>query len=231
MLQQRNVVIQNNLQKHIFFKFDAAILERVFINLLNNAIKFSPAGGQILIQYRILEHDFKFEITNYGELIPDDKKDIIFSRYGQVIARKIGKPESTGLGLAFCKMAIEAHQGIIGFESHQGRGTTFWFSVPCVDLIMPDEQLFGSEQAHSAAETVLQIDNFMTHNDYDYLKPLVVEMSKYRIYELTSLKQALMAVSTSYSPGVYIWVHKMQRAIEGMQEELFNRLIAAVLLH
>jgi signal transduction histidine kinase len=69
-------------------------------------------------------------ISDTGEGIPKEAFKRIFEKFGQVESRKAGKTKSTGLGLTFCKLAIEAHGGRIWVESEQGVGSTFFFTLP-----------------------------------------------------------------------------------------------------
>jgi signal transduction histidine kinase len=65
-----------------------------------------------------------------GEGIPDDAFSRIFDKFGQVESRSAGRMMSTGLGLTFCKMAVEAHEGRIWVQSTLGQGSTFSFAIP-----------------------------------------------------------------------------------------------------
>jgi two-component system, sensor histidine kinase and response regulator len=69
-------------------------------------------------------------ITDSGEGIPREAFAKIFERFGQVETRKAGRRSSTGLGLTFCKLVVEAHGGQIGVESELGQGSTFFVTLP-----------------------------------------------------------------------------------------------------
>jgi signal transduction histidine kinase len=69
-------------------------------------------------------------VVDTGEGIPEECRERIFEKFGQVENRKSGRTMSTGLGLTFCKLAVEAHGGKIGVESAPGQGSTFWFTLP-----------------------------------------------------------------------------------------------------
>jgi signal transduction histidine kinase len=107
-------------------------LRRTLVNLLGNAIKFTPSGGTVTVEVRKSEdaHSVVFSVTDTGEGIPSECFGRIFEKFGQVESRHAGRIMSTGLGLTFCKLAIEAHGGHIAVESVPGRGSTFCFAVP-----------------------------------------------------------------------------------------------------
>jgi two-component system sensor histidine kinase/response regulator len=105
---------------------------RALVNLLGNAIKFTPPGGVVTLSARCDDekHELTFSVADTGEGIPSDKFDLIFEKFGQVEGRKTGKMMSTGLGLTFCKLVSEAHGGRIWVESELGKGSVFHFTLP-----------------------------------------------------------------------------------------------------
>jgi signal transduction histidine kinase len=113
--------------------FDAAVscdpnlISRVVRNLLDNAVKHTREEfGKILIETGPAGDGFRVSITNNGPGIPREYHEKIFEKYGQVEAKEY----STGLGLTFCKMAVEAHGGRIWVESDGEKGSTFRFELP-----------------------------------------------------------------------------------------------------
>lgn len=111
---------------------DADKLRRTLANLLGNAVKFTPNGGRITASARRAEDrdSLVFCIEDTGEGIPEEAFGRIFEKFGQVETRKAGRKMSTGLGLTFCKMVVEAHGGRIWVESELGKGSRFLFTIP-----------------------------------------------------------------------------------------------------
>jgi len=114
------------------FQGDESKLRRVLVNLLGNAIKFTPSGGTLTVAAKLGEDEdsLVFSVSDTGEGIPPEAFERIFEKFGQVESRQGGRMMSTGLGLTFCKLAIEAHGGHIGVESGPGEGSTFSFTIP-----------------------------------------------------------------------------------------------------
>jgi len=107
---------------------DYARLEQVLVNLLHNAIKFTPPGGSILIRCREENPKVLFSIIDTGVGISSEDFGRIFERFFKTDRARAGG--GTGLGLAISKHLVEAHQGEIWAESTEGQGSTFYFSVP-----------------------------------------------------------------------------------------------------
>ena len=109
---------------------DAELITRVIANLVGNAIKFAPEGSAVAVAVEENGAEAKLRVADTGRGIPREYHAKIFEKFGQVEARQQRKMYSTGLGLTFCKLAVEAHQGNIGVESEVGTGSTFWFTLP-----------------------------------------------------------------------------------------------------
>jgi signal transduction histidine kinase len=109
---------------------DASVIRRVINNLVGNAVKFSPASSQVVLLVQGNGAEARVSVSDRGPGIPPEYHEKIFEKFGQVEAARQGTKHSSGLGLTFCKFAVEAHGGRIGLESAVGRGSTFWFVLP-----------------------------------------------------------------------------------------------------
>ncbi|NPA93134.1 MAG: GAF domain-containing protein [Chloroflexi bacterium] len=107
---------------------DHDMVRRVLINLLENAIKYTPSGGHIVVgAAREGENKVRFWVTDNGPGISEEDQKRIFNKYARG-TRSQGK--GLGLGLAFARLAIQAHGGEIGVHSRLGEGATFYFTLP-----------------------------------------------------------------------------------------------------
>lgn len=111
-------------------KVDIERVNRVLVNLLNNAIKFSPNNSTITASCKRTGEFLQFEVSDEGAGIPEDKVDSVFEKFKQVGTGSEGEKKGSGLGLAICKSMVEAHGGKIGVRSTPGKGSTFWFTLP-----------------------------------------------------------------------------------------------------
>ncbi|HXA18585.1 MAG TPA: response regulator [Thermoanaerobaculia bacterium] len=110
------------------FAGDRNKLSRTLVNLIANAIKFTHGGTVTIAVTRDDNKSMRFSVRDTGEGIPSEAFEKIFEKFGQLDSRRVG----TGLGLAFCKLAVEAHGGHIEVGSTLGIGSTFSFSIPLV---------------------------------------------------------------------------------------------------
>lgn len=107
---------------------DQDLISRVLQNLVGNALKYAPNNSSVRIALQFTETTARVSVADAGQGIPPEFHRRIFEKFGQV--QKSGPRVGTGLGLTFCKLAVEAHGGRIGVESDVGRGSTFWFEIP-----------------------------------------------------------------------------------------------------
>jgi len=105
-------------------------MRRVIANLVANAIKFTAERGEVRVGVAADPAGVTLTVTDAGPGIPAAYHQKIFEKFGQVEATRQGAQRSSGLGLTFCKLAVEAHGGRIGVESEIGKGSTFWFTLP-----------------------------------------------------------------------------------------------------
>ncbi|HDQ73391.1 MAG TPA: PAS domain S-box protein [Chloroflexi bacterium] len=107
---------------------DGDMILRVLTNLLDNAVKFVPREGEIRVTVELLNDDLCFSVQDTGPGISPEFRHRIFERFARLGNFKGIK--GTGLGLAFCKLAVEAHRGRIWLDSEVGSGSTFYFTLP-----------------------------------------------------------------------------------------------------
>ena len=109
---------------------DEERLRQVLSNLISNAIKYSPDGGQITVSGQYNRDQVYVAVSDQGIGIPVGEQDRIFDRFYRVESALSRRTQGAGLGLYLVKSVIEAHKGSIWVSSKPGRGSTFVFTLP-----------------------------------------------------------------------------------------------------
>jgi two-component system phosphate regulon sensor histidine kinase PhoR len=125
-------------------RVDRPRIEQVLLNLIHNAIKFTPPGGRIVVAGRRTGETIEVAVRDNGIGVGPDELPRLFERFYK--ADKARRSEGTGLGLAIAKHIVLAHGGAIWAESVPGEGATFFFSLPLADSTVPPRRFGGSER-------------------------------------------------------------------------------------
>ena len=107
-------------------------LVQVLVNLISNAVDFSPENGSIVISAHKADSIVRVMITDKGAGIAPEFHDSVFKAFEQAPQVSDSNREGTGLGLPIARLLVEAHGGTIGVISKPGEGSTFWFEIPAV---------------------------------------------------------------------------------------------------
>jgi signal transduction histidine kinase len=108
-------------------------LAQVLGNLLSNAIKYSPEGGDVEVRSAQIDADAWVWVRDHGLGIPHEHQGRLFTKFFRGDAGRTRGIAGTGLGLVLAQQIVEAHEGVIGFESEEGRGSTFWIRIPAAN--------------------------------------------------------------------------------------------------
>jgi len=129
--QQRRLTIRAEVDGDLpFVNGDIALVERVLQNLIDNALRHTPAGGTVTVTARAHEREIAITVTDTGTGIPKDHLPHVFERLYRVDKSRDSRSGGAGLGLAIARQIVELHGGRIAVESALGRGTAFSFSLP-----------------------------------------------------------------------------------------------------
>ncbi len=132
-LSERKLEINSSVSSkdNLPFTADRGVMTRVLQNLISNAVHYSPIGGTIEVSAICLRKgELRFMVRDQGPGVPPEYQQSIFDKFVQINKRSDGRVYSTGLGLTFCKMAVEAHGGTIYVESDGQHGSCFIVSLP-----------------------------------------------------------------------------------------------------
>jgi signal transduction histidine kinase/ActR/RegA family two-component response regulator len=174
---------------------DAARIKQTLLNLLGNAIKFTPEGGKVWVRIRPEGDGLRGEVEDTGPGIPAEEQERIFLEFQQVkLSHESGRPEGAGLGLALAKRFVELHGGRIWVESTPGVGSRFCFTLPGTPGAAPGPGAAAPGPREPARPTtaaprpiLLIEDNPINRRHVRYL----LRSAGYDIWEATTLTEAL----------------------------------------
>ncbi len=171
---------------------------QVLINLVGNAIKFSPTGSRIVVTSGKAQAGMlRFSVSDTGPGIPEEQLHKLFNKFQQLDSSDTRAKGGTGLGLAISKAIVEEHGGNIGVDTTVGVGTTFWFELP--------EQAVADEQLNAIPEVII-LD--LTLPDGDGLKLLEELRSDpaTRSIPVVVITGRGAREGCSYSPMIFDWL-------------------------
>lgn len=135
--EQHQVQLVLDSMPTITVRADALRLQQVLANYLSNAIKFSTPGAVVRVHGTLRDGRVRVSVTDTGRGIPEHFHSHIFQKFSQADSSDQRQKGGTGLGLAITKELIERMGGQVGFDSHEGRGSTFWFELPVLAESLP----------------------------------------------------------------------------------------------
>ena len=210
---EKQIFIENNCSS-IYVKADKQLIIRVLVNLLTNAVKFSEIGSKIIINSQVLDNSLvQIEVKDFGSGIEIGKIDDIFDKFSQNEIKSSGIAQSTGLGLAFCKHAIEALTGEIFAKSEKGKGTSFYFSL--------SGRLYEND---NKSEQEISKTKKLTNEDKLCINEFLLVLKEKKIYETTKIKQILKQIDNT-SENIIAWKEQLLLACYTSSQDKYNNLL------
>ena len=123
--RRKNVRLARQVQGAPLAQLDEGLVRRSLENLVSNALKYTPSGGDVEVSLRRVDGYVELEVADRGPGVPDDAKPEMFEKFGSVEAKKTGVRKGIGLGLYLVKLVAEGHQGSVAVEDRPGGGSVF----------------------------------------------------------------------------------------------------------
>jgi signal transduction histidine kinase len=221
LLIQKSIAVKINCDRELFVSAQRDIVERVLVNLLTNAIKFSPINSRILISAE-LEGDVYVvvHIKDNGKGISIHDKEKVFEKFFQVISRKSGLARSAGIGLAFCRMSIEYMGGRIWISDTSRHGTTFSFTLP-MSGIAPAE-------GHELSK-IQEYKRDLSLEDKRILMDTVVVLKDMELYKAGQIFEKLSLPAFNENSRLRNWVNEVRSSVCAANKKLYHSLLDQVL--
>jgi signal transduction histidine kinase len=226
MLSNSSLMLKSEIPANIFIYADPQITERIFDNLISNAIKYSSSGDTILLSAVEEGENVRIGIKDNGGGIPANIMDEVFNEYVQGESRSFAYSNSTGIGLAYCKLAVEAMEGTIGISSPEGAGTLVWFTLRkgCVEKAdnKKGNQITIPESVSMSFFSKLSCDS--TEN----LKPVISKLRRTEIDEVSVILKILDDNIPENDDSLKKWKDQVLKAAFEGDSAVFNRLLNIV---
>ena len=146
MAEEKRQKIDIAGDENLLVSVDRLILRQAIVNLLDNAIKYSPPGSQILVRVQSGGDQQVFlDVIDQGPGIPSEHQPYVFDRFFRVDKARTREWGGAGLGLSITRWAVEAHGGEITLESEEGHGSTFRVSLPLANYSSASQLKGGSQ--------------------------------------------------------------------------------------
>lgn len=124
------ISIRADISDEVKILIDESRLQQVFANLLANAIRFSPQGGVVLLEARLIGVQVRISVSDQGPGVPEDFVPRLFQKFSQADSSDSRQLNGTGLGLAICRELMDRMNGSIGYQPREGGGACFYFDLP-----------------------------------------------------------------------------------------------------
>lgn len=217
-LSEKNITLEVNVEPSISVEVDQFYITRLFVNLLTNAIKYSPSNEVIEIDASVNKQQVLIEITDHGIGIKKEDQTKIFETFSQIDARNIGSANSSGLGLTFCKLALQAHGSLITVDSQEGEWTRFSFSLP------------GSDETLSAEVTgMTNIDKSrLSSAEREVIREYLPELKQLALHQAIEIENLLRPMREQAGDKTREWVERVLLAAYTHNEKRFDELLEQV---
>lgn len=217
LLIDKNLKIVTNIPKHSYVNADKIIITRVLVNFLTNAIKFSPVNSTITIDVNEREYNkVRIAVTDSGPGLEPQNQTLCFEKYGQYKAVNLNGLKSSGLGLFFCKIAVESHKGRIGVISEYGNGATFWFELEKSNRI---KNQIDVQTVSLQKKTIALLSD-----DYKDLETYILKMKKLELYKAGELRKIIKQIPDK-SNKIKQWKQAILKSIITQNEDVFQQLL------
>jgi len=159
LVSKKRHVLERDAPPGLSVRADSTRLKQILMNLIANAVKFTPEEGKIRLSARRTGDAVRIDVRDTGPGIPPEEQQRIFEAFYR-LSHSAKAPEGTGLGLAITQRLVELHGGKLGIESQLGEGSCFYFTLPFVPEVTPNSELEAASAVPiGAAARILVVED------------------------------------------------------------------------
>ncbi|HAA18444.1 MAG TPA: hypothetical protein DCP28_06630, partial [Cytophagales bacterium] len=219
LLRGKSLTLLNQVAPDLVVRADEEILLRIFMNLFTNAIKYSEMGQSITVTSAPgPEGRWQISVSDMGAGMSEEQATHVFDKYYQAAARKSGKARSTGLGLTFCLLAVEAHGGQIGVKSAPGEGSTFFFDLEMGEPIKLPEEVTQTADGSKAYEVRLLPE------EWELVAEIADALKEVPMYEAGKIRSLLDQLPDT-NDRIVQWKKTVIRAARHWESNMYQALL------
>ncbi|MES2627392.1 MAG: two-component regulator propeller domain-containing protein [Bacteroidota bacterium] len=208
---QKNIAIEVIVRSVNRVHCDSELIERVLINLLSNAIYYSPENEQVTIEVNEEDKSLVFSVSDKGKGMEAKQLEDILNE--DLVPDRSRHKYSSGIGLQYCKWALAGHGSVLRVEKAEGGGSRFVFSLPSAGIAAN----LATVPSPETQKTVLSAA------DREMLRDTIVRLQECRIYEGGRIQAILKTVKSS-SAGIENWKQEVLHAVFSLNENKFRDL-------
>ena len=223
LTDDKNISFVINTDYDFQINIDEDIILRVLVNILSNAVKYSGSNSTVTITIKKeKKQEILISIKDEGQGIPQDQLPHIFEKFWQHRSKKSGGVRSVGLGLTFCKLAIESHGGKIDAHSEENVGTEIYFTLPYERDLSHEGRIMNPMPTEISK---VGKERKMSSKQLKYLSPFKKKLSQYQIKEVMDILNILDTIDTS-DPIIRQWKEETENAMMVGNQNLYHKNIA-----
>jgi signal transduction histidine kinase len=215
ILASSGVTLRSDIVMNTYVYADFLLTGRILDNLISNAIKYSSSGGIISISSSEVSDEIRIEIRDNGAGIPQNIMKEVFNEYVHGENRSFAYSNPTGIGLAYCKLAVEAMQGKIGIASTEGEGTLVWFSLKkgYSDVCNDDVSINNVTGENDVSRS---LPPELSNEEAEIFKTFIVELKKVEPDEVSAIMKILDDKFFDSNEKLKVWKDKiLETAFKG----------------
>ena len=184
----KSLKVTSSIPDALLYRVDPVLINRVLVNLLINSVKYSKSGGDIFVEVGQEQDGFQeLIVRDEGHGIPSDQLPYIFNKFWHNDPGRSGILPSTGLGLSFSKMAVEAHEGSIRAESVLHQGTSIYLMLPLADKAVEVSKPDAEEAS---------LEGMIVPADQEIFSQYLPELEQLEVFEISEINKLLKSIES-----------------------------------
>jgi signal transduction histidine kinase len=219
IFKQKSLSFTYRVSEGCMINGDPHLVQRILDNLISNSIKHTLPDGKISVIINKNDNQIWIEVTDTGTGIPENIIDEVFEENVHGARSPMSFTDSTGIGLAYCRLAIESMGGAIAVESKSGEGTIVRFSLQAHELSLTNTV---PEGFYSISHDF----NKLSVEDRLYLRNIIEELGQYKVFEVTSILKVLNSSAFEASETLSAWSSEVEKAVYAGDQTYFRRLLS-----